>query len=118
MRVLKKRRPIIEWAGELHAYPLVRQDQPSEVKLSTPGQDEAGWRRVGWREFFTPIERHNRRVVVESETELRYRILPAHLAEMILPRTAFGPPWWKVLRHEVFTAWPPKAQAGPSDPAA
>jgi hypothetical protein len=108
LRVLKKRRPVIEWAGELHAYPLARAGAPQEVKLTTPGADEPGWSRVGWKDFFTPIERRNLRVVVDSETELRYRLLPLHLALTTLPREAFGPPWWKALAHEVFIASPAK----------
>jgi hypothetical protein len=109
MRVLSQRRPVIEWAGELHAYPLARQTQPPQVKLSTPGGDESGWTRVGWREFFTPIERQGHVIVADSETELSYRILPRHLAHATLPREAFGPPWWKRLAREVCTACPPKA---------
>jgi hypothetical protein len=107
MRVLKKRRPVIEWAGELRAYPLRRQDAPSEVRLGVPGGDESGWTRVGWRDFFTPLERQRILVVAESETELRYRLIPADQAHTALPKDAFGPPWWKALARNVCVAWPP-----------
>jgi hypothetical protein len=107
MRVLKKRGAVIEWAGEMRAYPLARKNIPTEVKLVSPGEDETGWTRVGWQEFFTPLEKRGLLVVAESETELRYRLLPAHQAHAELPRQAFGPPWWKALTHDVLTAFPP-----------
>lgn len=106
MRVLKKRGAVIEWAGELRAYPLARRDTPTEVKLVSPGDDETGWTRVGWRDFFAPLEKHRVWVVAESETELRYRLLSAHQAHAELPPEAFGPPWWKVLARDVLTAFP------------
>jgi hypothetical protein len=105
MRVLKKRGAVIAWAGELRAYPLVRKDAPTEVKLVAPGEDESGFLRVGWREFFTPIEKQKILVVAESESELRYRLVSASEAHT-LPREAFGPPWWKALAHNVLTIWP------------
>jgi hypothetical protein len=107
MRVLKKRRAVIEWAGELRAYPLRRQDSPSEVKLVAPGSDESGWMRVGWRDFFTPLERQGILVVADSETELSYRLVPADQAAA-LPAEAFGPPWWKALARNVCVGWPMK----------
>jgi len=106
MRVLFKRTPLIEWAGELHAYPLVRVDDPDQARLVTAGEDEAGWKRVGWKQFFGALERRKLFVIVDSETELRYRLLPLHLAELTLPKEAFGPPWWKALAQDVCTAWP------------
>jgi hypothetical protein len=106
MRVLKKRRAVIEWAGELRAYPLVRREAPNEVKLVVPGEDESGWSRVGWRQFFTPLEKQKIFVVAESESELRYRLVPAHEAHGVLPTDAFGLPWWKTLARNVCVAWP------------
>jgi hypothetical protein len=106
VRVLKKRGAAIAWAGELRAYPLARTGAPSEVRLVTPGSDESGWSRVGWRQFFTPIEKQGLLLIAESETELRYKLIAAHEAHTTLPPEAFGPPWWKTLARDVLTAFP------------
>jgi hypothetical protein len=61
---------------------------------------------VGWRQFFTPIEKQGLLVIAESETELRYKLMAAHEAHATLPPEAFGPPWWKALARDVLTAFP------------
>jgi hypothetical protein len=106
MRVLKKRGSVIEWAGELRAYPLAQREAPGEVKLVVPGGDESGWARVGWREFFAPLEKRRMLVVAESDAELRYRLVPSAEAHAVLPAEAFGPPWWKALARDVLTVFP------------
>ena len=102
MRVLQNRRAVIEWAGSQRAYPLQKRGDPTQVKLCRPGDDEAGWRRVGWEQLFTPRDRGHQVVAVADDGSFGYQILPREEAHRAFPREAFGPPWWKHLVHEVW----------------
>jgi hypothetical protein len=101
-RVLGNRRAVIQWAASQHAYPVQKIDEPSKVELSRAGEAEAGWRRVGWEQLFTPLERAGRVIVVTADDGFEHRILPMAQARAELPPEAFGPPWWKALLHEVW----------------
>jgi hypothetical protein len=102
MRVLTNRRAVIEWAASQHAYPVQKVGEPSQVELSKAGEAETGWRRVGWEQLFTPLDRGERVIVVATDDGFEHRILPKRQAQAELPPTAFGPPWWKELLHEVW----------------
>ncbi|HUB06964.1 MAG TPA: hypothetical protein VMB50_08185 [Myxococcales bacterium] len=102
MRVLPNRRAVIEWAGGHHAYPLQKVNDPSEVRLAQAGDDESGYRRVGWEHFFGPLERHHRVVAVADDGSFSYHVLPREEARRALPPEAFGEPWWRHLLHEVW----------------
>ncbi len=106
MQAFTKRRPVIEWAGAQHAYPVQKADAPSEVKLSRHGEDEAGWRRVGWAAFFRALDQGHALVVVESPDGFAHRILPREQARRELPPEAFGRPWWETLIHEIWLVRP------------
>jgi|SRR5579863_4186091 len=101
MRVLTHRRAVIEWAAGQHAYPVQKLDDPSQVELSKAGEPETGWRRVGWEQLFTALDRSHR-VIVASGDGFEHRILAETQARAELPAGAFGPPWWQALLHEVF----------------
>ncbi len=103
MQVFLHRRAIIEWAGQQGAFPVQKIDAPDEVKLSRPGGDEAGWRRVGWEPFFRALARRRALVVVDDSG---CRILPREEALRELPPEAFGPPWWQALWHDIWLTRP------------
>ncbi len=108
MRVLRNRRAVIEWAGDKHAFPVRKEDAPSDVKLVR--EDEPGFVRVGWREFFAPLDREERLVAVDETADFSVRVLSAEEARRTLPPEAFGPPWWQRLLHEIWLDRPqPKA---------
>jgi hypothetical protein len=102
MHVLTNRRAVIEWAASQHAYPVQKIDDPSQVELSKAGEVETGWRRVGWEQLFTPLDREHRVIVVTADSGFEHRILTEAQAHAELPAEAFGPPWWKTLLHEVW----------------
>jgi hypothetical protein len=102
MRVLTHRRAVIEWAAGQHAYPVQKIGDPSQVELSKAGEPETGWRRVGWEQLFTPLDRGHRVIVVTADDGFEHRILPLAQAHAELPPEAFGPPWWQSLLHEVW----------------
>lgn len=102
MRVLTNRRAIVEWAASQHAYPVQKIGEPSQVELSKAGEAEAGWRRVGWEQLFTQLDRHHRVIVAGADNGFDHRILPEAQARAELPPEAFGPPWWRKLLHEVW----------------
>ncbi len=101
MRVLTNRRAVIEWAASQHAYPVQKIDDPAQVELSRSGEAETGWRRVGWEQLFTPLDRGHRVIVVTADDGFEHRILTEAQARAELPPEAFGPPWWEKLQHEV-----------------
>lgn len=105
-RVLGNRRAVIEWAASHHAYPVQKVGEPTQVELSRAGENETGWRRVGWEQLFAPLERGERVIVVGADGGFEHRILPKAQARAELPPEAFGPPWWKRLQHEV---WPTRS---------
>ena len=102
MRVLTNRRAVIEWAARQHAYPVQKLDDPSQVELSKAGEAETGWRRVGWEQLFTQLDRGQRVLIATTDDGFEHRILPEAQARAELPPEAFGPPWWKALQHELF----------------
>ncbi len=102
MRVLTTRRAVIEWAAGQHAYPVQKIDDPTQVDLSRAGEAETGWRRVGWEQLFTALDREHRVIVVTADDAFEHRILPLAQARAELPLAAFGPPWWETLLHEVW----------------
>lgn len=99
MRVLTNRRAVIEWAARQHAYPVQKLDDPSQVELSKAGEAETGWRRVGWEQLFTQLDRGQRVLIATTDDGFEHRILPEAQARAELPPEAFGPPWWKALQH-------------------
>jgi hypothetical protein len=106
MHVLKKRGEIIQWAGTLRAYPVLRGSRP---ELARPGDDETGASRVGWEEFFRAFDHHGLVLVVESPDNFEHRFLAKRKAQAELPATAFGPPFLARLWHEVNLRKPPPA---------
>ncbi|MHB8420260.1 MAG: hypothetical protein ACYDCL_19470 [Myxococcales bacterium] len=107
--MLPNRRAVIEWAGSHRAYPVRKEDNPSQVRLVRPGDDEAGWRRCGWEQFFTPLDRTHRAVAVADDGSFDHRLLSPEEASQ-LPREAFGQPWWRRLLHEVWLTRPEHGQ--------
>jgi hypothetical protein len=98
MQVLMDKGEVIRWAGRVRAYPILRGDRP---ELSKPGDDEAGAKRVGWKEFFEPLRRLGLVVVVDAPDGFEHRILEKHKAVAELPAAAFGPPLMARVWHEV-----------------
>jgi hypothetical protein len=98
MQVLNHRGEVIRWAGAVHAYPVLRGEQPD---LSRAGEDETGARRVGWRQFFTALREKKLLVVVEAPDGFDHKLIEGHKAHTELPAAAFGPPLWKRVLHEI-----------------
>jgi hypothetical protein len=106
VEALTHRQAVIEWAGSQHAFPVRNLAAPDQVDLAQAGEDRAGWSRVGWEAFFTPLERHHRLLVIESPDQFAHRILPATEAHAELPREAFGPPFCTRLLAELWLRRP------------
>jgi hypothetical protein len=106
VEALSDRQAVLEWAGSQRAFPVQNLGTPDQVDLAQPGEDRAGWKRVGWEEFFTPLERQHRVIVIESPGKFAHRILSSAEAHATLPRESFGPGFWTRLRNEL---WPSRA---------
>jgi hypothetical protein len=102
VEVLSRRNAVIDWAGAQHAFPVQDPANPDQVELAQSGGERAGWKRVGWEKFFTPLDRNRRVLVIDSREQFAHRILPIAQARAELPRQAFGPPFWKRLLGELW----------------
>ena len=108
MQVLKTRREVIQWAGAMHAFPVLRGSRP---ELSRPGDDEVGASRVGWKEFFAAFDHHRLVLVAETPGKFEHRFLERHQARLELPPVAFGPPLSERVWHEITLDKPPAPPA-------
>lgn len=117
MIVFTKRRGVIEWAGRVHAYPVLKSDDPGFAGFSRQGSQETNLRRVGWREFFTALDQHRLVVAVESADDFAHRVLPKAKAHAEFPPASFGPPWYRVLWHEVVLGQPAHGAVAPPRPS-
>ncbi len=98
MLLLQTRRSVIEWAGRVHAFPVLA---GQTVDLAVPGPDAVGTRRIGWQGFFEVLEGRHLGVAVEGLDSVGHRIVELSKAHAELPPAAFGPPWYRRLWHEV-----------------
>lgn len=106
MIVLSHRRAVIEWAGRQHAFPVRKKDAPDQVEILRPGDPEAGYQRIGWKQFFTPLDRARRLVAVDAPDAFGHRILTRAEAHAQLPPEAFGAPWSQRFLHEIWLGRP------------
>jgi len=67
-RFLDTRHAIIDWVGLHGAMPGLRKDDGAPVAFRAE-DDDSGYRRVGWAEFFEVVERSHLGLLVDESLE-------------------------------------------------